>query len=153
MVFHCEALSHADSDFIPKDALLADLRPASFDFAAVASAIVDEIPSLRDCFLTVGAWIGKGCPHLLVERWCESRAWRIVHCEDPEDPRGTGRRELVELHNNVAETIIAKEDLGISMEEAARPMSTATTVTKKMRRSINRQIQIAKTLCKWDGTG
>ena len=114
LVFHCEALCHSDSDFILKDALLADLRPASFDFAAVASAVLDEIPSLQYCFMTVGAWIGKGCPHLLVERWCESRAWRIVHCEDPEDPRGTGRRELVELHKDVAETIIVKEDLGVS---------------------------------------
>ena len=118
LVFHCEALSHADSDFILKDALLAGLRPASFDFAAVASAIVDEIPSLQYCFLTVGAWIGKGCPHLLVERWCESRAWRIALREDAEDPGGTGRRELVELHKDVAETIIREEDLGVSMDEA-----------------------------------
>ena len=122
LVFHCEALSHADSDFILKDALLADLRPASFDFPGVASAIVDEIPSLRYCFLTVGAWIGKGCPHLLVERWCESRAWRIVHRGDAEDQGSTGRRELMELHKDVAETIIREEDLGVSMEEAASPI-------------------------------
>ncbi|KAM5538346.1 hypothetical protein V8D89_007948 [Ganoderma adspersum] len=123
LVFHCEALCHADSDFILKDALLANLRPVSFDFAAIASAIVDEIPSLRYCFLTVGAWIGKGCPHLLVERWCESRAWRVVHrvddiVEGADGTCGSGRR-LVELHNDVAETIIAKDDLGVSMDEAA----------------------------------
>ena len=114
-----------------RHALLEDLRPASFDFAAVASAIVDEIPSLRYCFVTVGAWVGKGCPSVLVECWCESRAWRVVHCvgDTVDTTDGTcacrAGRELVELHNDVAETIIAKEDLGVSMDEAVSPIMTA----------------------------
>ena len=111
LVFHCEAWSAGDLEHpILQDGMLTDLRPASFQFTAVASAIVDEIPSLEYCVLTIGAEVTKHCPHLLVERWCETRAWRIARHEDD----GTCRRELVELHKNVAETIIAKEDLGVS---------------------------------------
>ena len=110
--------------------LLEDLRPASFDFAAVACAIVAEIPSLRYCFLTVGAWVGKGCPSVLVERWCESRAWRVVHrVDDIVEAVGAicgAGRELVELHNDVAETIIVKEDLGVSMDEAVSLIITTS---------------------------
>ena len=111
LVFHCEVWSAGDSEHpILQDGMLTDLRPASFQFTEVACAIVHEIPSLEYCFLTVGAEVTKHCPHLLVERWCETRAWRIARREN----HGTGGRELVELHKNVAETIIAKEDLGVS---------------------------------------
>ena len=131
LVFHCEAFSQAgDAEHsILRHALLEDLRPASFDFAAVASAIVDEIPSLQFCFVTVGAWVGKGCPSVLVERWCESRAWRVVLRVDDivgaAGASGGSGRDLVELHDDVAETIIAKEDLGVSMDEAVSPIITA----------------------------
>ncbi|PIL31070.1 hypothetical protein GSI_05766 [Ganoderma sinense ZZ0214-1] len=142
LVFHCEAWSPPEpapapaSDTDPRRShtilqggLLAELRPAAFDFAKVAAALVHDLPALRYCFLTVGAWVGEGCPHVLVERWSASRAWRVVHDtgtgvddaeqSDPSNSDGTccGGRELVELHRDVAEAIIARGDLVVFMDE------------------------------------
>ena len=66
----------------------------------------------------------------LVERWRESRAWRIARAPPDHDGADgadtadtvTGastRRELVELHDDVAETIMEREDLVLSEEEKA----------------------------------
>nr|VWO97958.1 F-box domain-containing protein [Ganoderma boninense] len=153
LVFHCEAWSppspasspasspsSSSAHAILQDGLLADLRPASFPFGAVAAAIADELPALRYCFLTVGAWVGEGCPHRLVERWCAARAWRVVHSGngsrmDDASVEAEGRdaepggatswgagRELVELHGDVAEAIIAREDLGVFADDANHAM-------------------------------
>ena len=129
--------------------MLTDLRPASFQFTAVASAIVDEIPSLEYCFLTISAEVTKHCPHLLVERWCETRAWRIARREDAEDHDGTGRRELVELHKDVAETIIAKEDLGVSSKSHR---CHSTYLECELTAHLYRGIGIANDL-HWDCSG
>ncbi|KAI1791969.1 hypothetical protein LXA43DRAFT_972764 [Ganoderma leucocontextum] len=75
----------------PDCKFLDDLRPASFDLTAVASTIIaDAIPSLRG-----DADFG------------------------PASGSGSGR-QLVRLHNDVAETIIRTEDLILSEQEEAR---------------------------------
>ncbi|KAM5541599.1 hypothetical protein V8D89_004789 [Ganoderma adspersum] len=154
LVFHCEAWSRsyrysfepegpAVRRPISEDPLLEDLRPASkFEFAAVASAIVDALPasSLRYCFLTSSAWVADMqavSAFSVVERWRESRAWRIApggpglsaSVDDAEAAATTqvgtrrGREfRLVELHDDVAETIMEREDLILSAEEEASAM-------------------------------
>ncbi|KAM5546098.1 hypothetical protein V8D89_000224 [Ganoderma adspersum] len=136
LVFHCEAWEPEVPAWpISEDPFIEDLRPAStsrFDFTAMASALVDALPALRYCFMTNSAQVveTKLAEPTLVEEWCESRAWRIVH--GPPDGTGVGqpgatttvdingaRRELVELNKDVAETIIEQENLILSMEEEA----------------------------------
>ena len=140
LIFHCEAYGDYSRHMsdpawrISQDPFVGDLRPTSgFDFTAVASAIVAALPSLRYCFLTSSAWVGvlsTVTTYSLVERWRESRAWRIARVPPDHDRAesadtvdtvtGAGtRRELVELHDDVAETIMEREDLVLSEEEKA----------------------------------
>ncbi|KAM5541601.1 hypothetical protein V8D89_004791 [Ganoderma adspersum] len=146
LVFHCEAWWRS-CDYYPEpgphstwstsqDPFLEDLRPSSkFDFSAVASTIVAALPSLRYCFLTSSAWVAE-MPvigiYSVVERWRESHAWRAAHvpshgtrhsvdgagAADTVDTQACGtRRELVELHEDVAETIMEREDLVLTTDE------------------------------------
>ncbi|KAI1791970.1 hypothetical protein LXA43DRAFT_1008695 [Ganoderma leucocontextum] len=129
-VFHCETWK--DEEVMSEDPFLNDLRPASFDFVAVASAIVDVIPSLRYCFLTTSAWVAHMigfATFSIAERWCESHAWRIATNGDTEAASGASR-ELVELHNGVAETIIQNEDLILSKGEEASVLSNDVVFLK-----------------------
>ena len=140
LVFHCETWwGHRDYEphkawSTEEDPLLEDLRPESkFDFPAVTSAIAAALPSLRYCFLTSSAWVGvlsTVTTYSLVERWRESRAWRVARVPpDHDGAEGADtvdtvtcasiRRELVELHDNVAETIMERQDLVLSEEEKA----------------------------------
>ncbi|PIL28832.1 hypothetical protein GSI_08877 [Ganoderma sinense ZZ0214-1] len=136
LIFHLEAGEGAvPVSPIAEDALVEDLRPTSrsrgrFNFAAAASVMADALPSLRYCFMTNSARVSKmeDFSIRLVEEWCESRAWRVgcvpLGSNDGDggtttvDTRGAGR-ELVELHDDVAETIIRREDLVLSTEEKA----------------------------------
>ena len=49
----------------------------------------------------------------VAERWCASRAWRVA----ASDSEVGGNWELVELREDVAETIMEKEDLVLSTVE------------------------------------
>ena len=112
---------------ISEDAFLNDVRPASFPFAAVARSVADAMPSLRYCFLTTAGWVAG--MHTVAERWRASRAWRVASesCHGTRNAEaaaqaqaaggGTRGRQLVELHDDVADTIIAKENLVPSAEE------------------------------------
>ena len=118
-----------------RDPLIEDLRPTSrdggqFDFDAVASALVDALPSLRYCFLTNNARVVEPSDvyaYSIVERWRESHAWRIQAYEalaanDGVDQLGAATavdtgRAIVELPDSVAETIIEREGLGLSKKE------------------------------------
>ncbi|PIL28831.1 hypothetical protein GSI_08876 [Ganoderma sinense ZZ0214-1] len=141
LAFHCIARQAEDPGRpISEEPLVEDLRPSSgFDFTAVASAIADALPSLQFCFITNSArvvdtkFVYAFDP---VERWCESRAWRIV----PHAPFGDGidhpeamtphtdtlgtRKALVELEDGVAEAIIEMEDLDLSIKEEAKNVAT-----------------------------
>ncbi|KAM5543684.1 hypothetical protein V8D89_002935 [Ganoderma adspersum] len=104
------------------------VRASAFDFHGTAMALACTLPALRHVFLTtcgslatrdeaVRAW----CVN---ERWNASRAWRVADAEPAgsteytdgtqevmvEDPT----RRLVELHGDVAETIIRNEELVLS---------------------------------------
>ena len=145
LVFHCKA-QEAENCVRPikEEPIVGDLRPSSdggrFDFTAVASAIADVLPSLRYCFLTNSIYVPKGSgswAFTVGEQWCVSRAWRVGRApalgsgsdgvDHPGlgpaaavDRRGTsGLRELEELHDAVAETMIERERLDLSEEEQA----------------------------------
>ena len=120
---------------IARDPLIEDLRPRSrdggrFDFAAVASALVDALPSLRYCFLTNSARVVEPSDvdaYSVVERWRESHAWRVQAHEALADNDGMDQlgaaavvdtgRGIVELLDSVTETIIEREGLGLSKKE------------------------------------
>ena len=126
LVFHCDA-READVPVLPiaRDPLIEDLRPRSrdggrFDFAAVASALVDALPSLRYCFLTNSARVVEPSDvdaYSVVERWREALA-----DNDGMDQLGAAAvvdtgRGIVELPDSVTETIIEREGLGLSKKE------------------------------------
>ncbi|PIL28835.1 hypothetical protein GSI_08880 [Ganoderma sinense ZZ0214-1] len=138
LVFHLDGMEAAVPMWpITQDPLIEDLRPISrargrFDFAAVASKLADTLPSLRYCFLTNSAWVTAAKDvhswPVVVEQWRESRARRVAHGLDvghttaessaaaAVETRDTGR-ELAELHDDVAETILQAEALVLSTEE------------------------------------
>ncbi|PIL32536.1 hypothetical protein GSI_05239 [Ganoderma sinense ZZ0214-1] len=138
---HNASPSQPPARTISNDPFLASLRPTSsqFDFAAVGSAIAHAVPSLQYCFLTSSAWVAETKvvgTFSIPDRWRESRAWRVARCAPNISPRvdkaelhevtksdsidaGGKRREpeLVSLHDDVAETIIEREDLVLSFDE------------------------------------
>ena len=115
-------------------------RPSTFDFAGTATALARALPSLRHVFLTTGGFLAHVDPYSTqgrsrsgepYERWCVSRGWRI----DPnanangrpggpgaddrnaggvQDLAVEGEPRLVELHAEVADTIIRTEELVLS---------------------------------------
>lgn len=142
LVFHCDAREAEEpARPIATEPLVKDLRPTSrlgrFDFTSVASTIADALPGLEYCFLTNSAWVVETklvYAYSIVERWCESRAWKISHVANSNEPvvdrpepgatpvihtAGGNLRDLVELPESVAEAIMEKEGLVLSMEERA----------------------------------
>ncbi|KAI1782996.1 hypothetical protein LXA43DRAFT_1087216 [Ganoderma leucocontextum] len=91
---------------------VCSFRGSAFDFEATAASLVRPLASLQCIFLethgclanrdvsTEGFWKAY-------ERWHVARAWR-VGAPGPSEPT------LVELHDEVAETIIRKEELVLS---------------------------------------
>ncbi|KAM5546096.1 hypothetical protein V8D89_000222 [Ganoderma adspersum] len=143
LVFHCDAQEAGDSlRPIKEEPLVEDLRPTSdggrFDFTGVASVIADALLSLRYCFVTNSVCVLEtrdGYAYTVGGQWRESRAWRVacapatssnsnsVDHPGPAAAVGTcgssGRRELEELHDTVAETIMEREGLDLSEDEKA----------------------------------
>ena len=120
LVFHCDAwidfkseLGPLDGEAAEDDAFLDAVRPASFAsfaFAFAARALADALPRLRYCFLATSGRVTEVVesdgPDTVAERWRASWAWRIA--------AGGG---LVELQDDVAESVIEREGLALSTEE------------------------------------
>ena len=142
LVFHCHAREAEEpARPIAEEPFVGDLRPifrsGRFDFTTFASAIADALPSLQYCFVTNSAWAYETkliCTINIVEWWCESRVWRVAYTPTAGGdihhlgPAGVAaavsmvnglRRELVQLEDDVAEAMIQREDLILSMEEKA----------------------------------
>ena len=94
-------------------------RASTFDFPGTASRLALPLPSLQYLFLTTSGYISerKGSsvsdPLEVNEQWRGGRAWRIA------DPTGMesahdGERVLVDLHEDVAGTIMRNEELVLS---------------------------------------
>ena len=88
-------------------------RGSTFDFAGTAVELVRPLPSLQYVFVatsgSIAAWRGNDDPRAqweAEERWHVSRAWRVA-----EHACGAGQPRLVELDNDVAETLIRTEEL------------------------------------------
>ena len=95
-------------------------RSPSFEYADAASAIIAAQPSLRYLFLTTSSCVvhemAAGTPPSTRDQWKKSHAWRIPAADSGKDTK----REPVELHDDVAEAIIFKEDLSLSeLEEVS----------------------------------
>ncbi|KAI1789261.1 hypothetical protein LXA43DRAFT_1096549 [Ganoderma leucocontextum] len=101
------------------------LRGSVFDFEKTAVLLVRPLPSLRYVFLTTSGYLAdrrdtSSAPRRFwkaFERWYTPRAWRVA-------ARGTGSIQegepvLIELHEDVAETIIRNEELVLSEADKA----------------------------------
>ncbi|PIL28829.1 hypothetical protein GSI_08874 [Ganoderma sinense ZZ0214-1] len=145
LVFHCEAREPEVPAWpISEDPFVEDLRPTGgtsrFDFAAMAAALVDALPALRYCFLTNSARLVEmklSAGRTFVERWRESRAWRVActptGLDGVDDLQAVAavdayetRRELVELDDDIAEAIIDRGDLVLSTEEKASAVNRSS---------------------------
>ncbi|KAI1784014.1 hypothetical protein LXA43DRAFT_1101865 [Ganoderma leucocontextum] len=96
------------------------VREPAFDFGNIAASLVRaQHPSLRYIFLTAGAYLATWYEDpfcevgtwMTDERWYTTRGWRIAEAETN---GSQGERTLVELHPDVAETIIRNEELILS---------------------------------------
>ncbi|PIL29925.1 hypothetical protein GSI_07835 [Ganoderma sinense ZZ0214-1] len=104
------------------------VRGPAFDFTGTAAALVRALPASKYVFLTTyGSFVERGeaaRSWRAYERWDASRAWRVA---DDSDEPGMGADgvqvqdgasicagRLVELHSDVADTIIWKEELVLS---------------------------------------
>nr|VWO99314.1 Uncharacterized protein [Ganoderma boninense] len=106
------------------------IRGPALDFDGAATALACALLSVQYVFLTT-----SGCflyhepeergPWRMYERWDASRAWRVLNDEpgtgaaadgvqDRDGAPSTGAGRLVELHSDVADTIVRKEELVLS---------------------------------------
>ena len=101
-------------------------RGSVFDFAGTAALLAGAFPSVQCVFLSTSGYLAVRAdppsPRFWTayERWHVARAWRVAFAPlggDGSVREGSeGGREpmLVELHDDVAETIIRNEDLSLS---------------------------------------
>ncbi|KAI1789257.1 hypothetical protein LXA43DRAFT_893227 [Ganoderma leucocontextum] len=95
-------------------------RGSSFDFEGTAAALAHPLPSLQHVFITTGGFLSnwdepdpeKGGSWKPYERWYISHGWRVA--KPGADGAPEGEPSLVELHDEVSETIIRKEELVLS---------------------------------------
>lgn len=98
------------------------VRGSAFDFESTAASLARTLPPLQCVFLTTSGSLGDRDdatrilrPH---ERWNVSCAWRVAEprasTADDAVQGGNLNSTLVELHGDVAETIIRNEELVLS---------------------------------------
>ncbi|KAI1789275.1 hypothetical protein LXA43DRAFT_893211 [Ganoderma leucocontextum] len=106
--------------FAPWEEYAHSLRGSSLDFEGTAAALAHPLPSLQHVLITTAGFLSnwdepdpdKGGRWKPYECWYISHGWRVAK-------RGTdgvpeGEPSLVELHDEVSETIIRKEELVLS---------------------------------------
>ena len=128
------------SESSSSSSFVESIRDPGFDFAGTAAALVRVLPSLQYVFLRTSGSLTKRERNLGVappwratlwqERWDVSRAWRV----DVAEHRSGGARGLVELHGDVAETIVRNEELVLSQTDEAALFSESA---KEARREVS----------------
>lgn len=108
------------------------VRAPSFDFDGTVAALASGLPALQYVFLTTCGSLATrdevAQPWRVDERWNASRAWRVADVEPATGSTngaqdvtvGGPSRRLVELHKDVAETIIWNEELLLSEADEVR---------------------------------
>ena len=114
----------APSQFAPTEEYAHSFRRSTFDWEGSAATLSGALPSLQNIFLTTGGFLanweeptmedadeggGRWKPY---ERWYITHGWRVV--DSGSGMGGTPEASLVELHEDVAETIIRNEELVLS---------------------------------------
>lgn len=114
----------------PRGEYAHSFRESAFDWEGTAAALSGAVPSLQNVFLTTGGFLanweeppaedpdagGRWKPY---ERWYITRGWRVAKTKSG-SVTDSGRvpdesaRGLVELHEDVAGTIIRNEELVLS---------------------------------------
>ncbi|PIL30068.1 hypothetical protein GSI_07789 [Ganoderma sinense ZZ0214-1] len=118
--------------FAPWGEYAHSFRGSRFDWDGTAAALSSALPSLQNVFLTTGGYLsnwedatmedvdeggGRWKPY---ERWYITRGWRVAKSDFGTGEVVEGGSGLVELHTDVAETIIGNEELVLSaLDEAA----------------------------------
>ena len=114
-MFHFDAWVRTNDEGVAEptsqDSVLHYLHAPSFDVTDVASAIAAAALSLQYCFITTSTWArdAKSRAHRGAGKcWRKSWAWRISGTSSGGE---ADNRKLVDLHDDVAETIIRNESL------------------------------------------
>ena len=98
------------------------IRGSEFDFARTAAELARPLPSLQFLAITTSGYVtridteeDKSGSWKVSDRWNVTRAYRIAAQRGvASDPVKSGEPDLVELHEEVSETIMRKEELVLS---------------------------------------
>ncbi|KAM5543683.1 hypothetical protein V8D89_002934 [Ganoderma adspersum] len=118
---------HASSQFAPRGEYAHSFRRASFDFAGTTAALARALPYIQHIFLTTSGflanWAESDDPDDVgfwrpYERWYVDRGWRVAKVSGAgAGVLEEGGQSLVELHDDVVESIMRKEELVIAEKE------------------------------------
>ncbi|KAM5543682.1 hypothetical protein V8D89_002933 [Ganoderma adspersum] len=119
--------------FAPWGEYAHSFRGSAFDWEGTAAALSGAVPSLQNVFLTTGGFLSNweeppaedpdaGGLWKPYERWYITRGWRVANVNANANAGSVadsgrvpgGERGLVELHEDVAGTIIRNEELVLS---------------------------------------
>ena len=133
---------------------VASVREPGFDFAGTAATLVRVLPSLQYVFLRTSGSLTERERDLAAappwratamhERWDVSRAWRVAgrssggsnRISEAQDGTANAHVDggLIELHGDVAETIVRNEELVLSQTDEATLFSE---YTKEAQREVS----------------
>ncbi|PIL30092.1 hypothetical protein GSI_07766 [Ganoderma sinense ZZ0214-1] len=124
---------YVDEDTLgPSDEDAYSFRASTFDFEGTAAALSRGLPSLENVFIitttglfSIWEWqwpdVAIGGRFKPCERWYASRGWRVAMPGTEGVPEGEkGKGIIVELHEDVVETIVRKEELVLSERDEKR---------------------------------
>ena len=112
--------AHAPWQFAPEEEYANSFRRSSFDWDRSATTLSGALPSLQYIFLTTDGFLSNwndeaGSGWEPYERWHITHGWRVVNTHSrTDDALEGGHTGLVELHDDVSETIIRKGELVLS---------------------------------------
>ncbi|KAM5543686.1 hypothetical protein V8D89_002937 [Ganoderma adspersum] len=136
IVVSCKAYTRPGVPAESSSSFVASVRGPAFDFAGTAASLVRARPSLQYLFLTTAGSLTDRDRDVAAarpwrathERWDVSRAWRVAGRAsggaDTGTQDGTVNAGLVELHGDVAETIVRNEELVLSETDEATLFSS-----------------------------
>ncbi|KAM5543690.1 hypothetical protein V8D89_002941 [Ganoderma adspersum] len=122
---------HTPSELARLEEYAHSFRESTFDFEGGAAALSGALPSLKNVFITTGGFLSNWVPWdnpdpeavgssscwKPYERWYVSRGWRVAIPASGAGEVPEGETRLIELHDEVADTIIRKEELVLSEQD------------------------------------
>ncbi len=119
IVVHSNGIDHDPaSPAAYSEEFVRAMRASAFDFAGTAALLARPLPSLQYIFLTTSGYLTERDNGLLFwrpyDRWYVDRAWRIANPRVGSGSEHEREPVLMDLHEDVAETIMRNEELVLS---------------------------------------